>query len=247
MSKELITQADRDLFKDINIFSVKEFIHKYDNAIYDVIKRLLNLEPNRIFIPQYAGGIFDSTTMGINAFVPSKEKILMPEDPKGPPSIMHEIGHWLDMKDPKRWIIKEWGFDDWSPIPFEETTVSITNKKAIHNKAWSYNQYKADRSKKSQARFTKYLSTELRVRSIEYRLNSSSFQTNKFINKIIGSFNWGDMSLIMLPFAKFQTVDHLKDWIGTLGQTTYNHWTEDKIEFEFKKRLDYWGEWAETK
>ncbi len=99
--------------------------------------------------------------------------------------------------------------------------------------------------KKDIVRFTKYFSTEIKVRAIQCRLEERKI--NNFATTILGHVFWGTTAELLLPFAKFQTLNHLEEWIDNLAKSTYNRWTEDKIEFEFKKRLDYWRDWTETK
>ena len=50
-----------------------------------------------------------------------------------------------------------------------------------------------------------------------------------------------------LPLGKFKTEKEIQDWVKNLWMRTFKTWSLDRIEGEFKKRIEMVQEFMETK
>lgn len=81
---------------------------------------------------------------------------------------------------------------------------------------------------------------EIRVRAIE-----SIFSNN--VTKIGKNQIWIEAIYGILPYGKFDTFKDFLDWEEDLHNKTIKAWNADRIETEWKSKLDYIHNWMETK
>lgn len=133
------------------------------------------------------------------------------------PNIKHEIAHMVEMTLPNRLLLPDWGMPK-------------INKEL---------------SKFSEQGFIHSLVREIRVRAIQLHLESNwavserclSFIKSECIEKEIKS---------RLPFGKFKNFAQVIAWMEHLRDTTYYAWSEERIVFEWEKRISYIQNWMET-
>lgn len=57
---------------------------------------------------------------------------------------------------------------------------------------------------------------------------------------------WFETFKNILPFGKFKTIENVFDWSEFIYISTKNKWSKDRIEHEWKIRLNYVQNWMET-
>lgn len=136
------------------------------------------------------------------------------------PSLPHEIGHILEMKDKSRWVKDDLG------MPM------MTNLK---NPAIFY---------RSMARDFRARAIQLRLGS-----NDPNVIKNHVEKQTIDSYegSWFLAARDLLPYGRFRNTKDVADWANTFMLTTFNEWTEEKIRHEWSLRIDHYKEWMETK
>lgn len=82
------------------------------------------------------------------------------------------------------------------------------------------------------------------VREIRVRAINSIFSK---CTKISSNIVWADAVKEMLPYGKFKTIQDFFDWEEDLHNKTVQAWNKDRIEAEWKNKLDYIHNWMETK
>lgn len=86
------------------------------------------------------------------------------------------------------------------------------------------------------------MSRESRVRAIQARLINKSLSDCKITNNPI----WADDIAAHLPFGRFMMKQDVIDWSDDIAEKTYNAWNVDRIDAEWKRRVDYLLDWMNT-
>lgn len=133
------------------------------------------------------------------------------------PKIEHEIAHLVELRNPKRWTMKDWGMPR-----FEKDTI----KRNV---------------------FFAALSREVRTRAIQLHMQPNSIGNEKdsAYNQLANSY-WADMAGRLFPYGRFKSMQDLKCWMDDLRERTYRAWSLDRIEQEWKFRLNHISHWMET-
>jgi hypothetical protein len=143
----------------------------------------------------------------------------------GFPSANHEIAHWVEMKDENRWLLPNWG---------------IPTKSFIHPHRFIGGTREGE---------VAALSREMRVMAIQAHMES--FLVEKDPGQMRERMTrWADEAFLkdfQLPFGKLKERQDIRNWAGQIWQTTFNAWNLDRIEFEFKKRIEMVKNFMETK
>lgn len=134
------------------------------------------------------------------------------------PSLSHEIGHMVEMRDLTRCVKDDWGM----MLPS-----------------------KANKNPKS---FLAAMSREIRVRAIELHILGKSSNHNTKNNILTNPFwdRTAQNFLKKNKLGKFNTYQELQDWVFYLRDKTYAAWSQDRIKHEWEVRFNYISNWMET-
>lgn len=89
------------------------------------------------------------------------------------------------------------------------------------------------------------IARETRVRAIEKIIYSDYLAPIDLFNDI--NFYWKDLVKNILPYGKFNSLEEVKDWCQSIEYSTLNIWSLDKIEYDWKIRIDYISNHLESK
>lgn len=135
------------------------------------------------------------------------------------PAIQHDIAHLLELTNPKRWVMADWGMPRFDGP-------NISNRRVFAA-----------------------LSREIRTRAIQLHLTCFDCEKNKLCSTAYDQFNnpyWAELVQAHLPFGRFETFKDVRTWMADLRERTYNRWSLDRIQTEWKTRLTYIQNWMET-
>lgn len=89
----------------------------------------------------------------------------------------------------------------------------------------------------------KSFARECRVRAIQTVLEnkdmSETIMYHPILDKYFSEQNETNYHGKLLPFGKFKTVKDVWDWNSHIFETTYKKYNHDRIEHDWKKRIDY--------
>lgn len=150
-------------------------------------------------------------------YIPSKDVIVFPCQFMRIEE--HEVAHMVEMNNFRRLLKHDWGMKNFS------------------------------NSNPSNKEFFAALSREIRVRAISLVLrgvekNCSHDDTSYNIFKNI--HYWDPEVKARIPFGKFKTFKDVQEWMEHLRDTTIAHWSLDRIESEWFRRMDFISNWMET-
>jgi hypothetical protein len=133
------------------------------------------------------------------------------------PKVEHDIAHMVELRNPKRWTMADWGmprFDDRNIKP---------------------------------GPFFAALSREARTRAIQLYLEPEAVgnEEHTTFNQLANPY-WRDMAKSLLPFGRFQSMKDVECWVGDLRERTYRAWSLDRIVHEWTVRLNHIQNWMET-
>ena len=133
------------------------------------------------------------------------------------PKIEHDISHLLELRNSKRWTLPDWGMPR-----FNDATIKC-------------------------GPFFAALCREVRTRAIQLHLEPETIgnETSTTWNQLANPY-WSDMTERLLPFGRFKCMKDVKCWMGDLRERTYQAWSLDRIDHEWKVRLDHIRNWMET-
>ncbi len=118
------------------------------------------------------------------------------------PSTSHEIAHMVEMKDPKRWTLKDWGM----PLAIRSFGIPL-------------------------------LARECRVRAIQFYMGGQrQIYENEFV-----------FDAVKYPIAKFKGRAELLEWLQAMEERTKKAWSVDRIEDEWRVRVNHIRNYMETK
>lgn len=166
------------------------------------------------------------------AYVVTKDRIAIPGF--SIPEFEHEIAHFVEMNNFQRLLLPDFGMESF-----------VGNKEPRGAKLFAA------------------VSREIRVRTIAVIIKDRfSNPPYSFTESIINHPAWGDWMKQSLPFGKFDIFPNtgclklldtpdkesnkLVQWIETLYQTTLKKWNLQRIEHEWKVRLEFIQNWMET-
>lgn len=141
----------------------------------------------------------------------------------------HQICHMVEMQDLQRCLLPNWGFTS----PLSKTIYSEDPKRKDKL-------IRKEQLIVSKEHLYRALARETRVRSIEKLISNSSYL---LLNNPI----WIDMVKCSLPFGKFTSTSDVGDWLDSITESTSKIWNLDRIEFEWKTRIDYISNHLESK
>lgn len=172
------------------------------------VKNLCGME-SRIRVYKLYGDVEDN-----KGFFVTKRHIFIPYQL---PKIEHDIAHLLELRNPKRWTMVDWG------MPRFET----------------------DRIKHGP--FFAALCREARTRAIQLHLEPEAMgdERNTTFNQLANPY-WSDMTERLLPFGRFKSMKDVRCWMGDMRERTYKAWSLDRVVHEWTVRLDYIRNWMET-
>jgi hypothetical protein len=133
------------------------------------------------------------------------------------PKVEHDIAHMVELRNPKRWTMADWGmprFDDHNIKP---------------------------------GPFFAALSREARTRAIQLYMEPEAVGNEKHttFNQLANPY-WKDMAKSLLPFGRFHSMKDVECWMGDLRERTYRAWSLDRIVHEWTVRLNHIQNWMET-
>jgi hypothetical protein len=135
------------------------------------------------------------------------------------PAIQHDIAHLLELTNCKRWVMSDWGMPRFDGSNINARKVFAALSREIRTRA-------------IQLHITRFHNEEEKLRSTAY---------NQFNN-----FYWEELVKSHLPFGRFETFQDVEVWMADLRERTYNRWSLDRIQTEWKTRLTYIQNWMET-
>ncbi len=138
------------------------------------------------------------------------------------PTIEHEISHAVEMIDPKRWLLPDWGFANQPYISEKGLTARLA--------------------------FVA-MAREIRVRAIRIHMQSEHLnkEGSSLYNILNNQLAWGEWARRFTPFGRFRNYNDVYAWANDLREKTYNAWSLDRITFEWSRRLTAMQNWMETK
>lgn len=151
------------------------------------------------------------------AYMPRKDAIYLTHDL---PRVSHEISHIIEMTDFDRLIKDDLGLGWDHPLDewFKNKNSSIRIKAAAR---------------------------ECRVKAIESFFCKSQYTNNRVLNN-----NWYERILYPLvkneSFGRFKSTKDIDEWLQTIFATTQKKWSIDRIQYEWKRRVDYIRDWQEA-
>jgi hypothetical protein len=136
------------------------------------------------------------------------------------PPVEHEIAHLVEMKNKERWTLPDLGMATFTDL---------------------------DRVK--PAPFFAGLAREIRARAIQLRMMPEEMDKRggTIYNILNNQLTWGDYSEKYSPFGRFKSYKDVEIWAEDMRERTYKAWTLDRIESEWKVRLDHMQNFMETK
>lgn len=172
------------------------------------IKHLFSME-SRIRVYNLYGDVEDN-----KGFFVTKSHIFLPYQL---PKIEHDVSHLLELRNPKRWTMVDWGMPR-----FNDNTIKCSP-------------------------FFAALSRETRTRAIQLHFEPEAIGDEKSttFNQLANSY-WLDMTQRFLPFGRFKCMKDVHCWMGELRDRTYQAWSLDRIDHEWKVRLNHIQNWMET-
>ncbi len=136
------------------------------------------------------------------------------------PPVEHEIAHLVEMKKKERWTLPDLGMATFTDL---------------------------DRVK--PASFFAGLTREIRVRTIQLHMMPEEMERKggTIYNILNNQLTWGDYADKYSPFGRFKSYKDVETWANDMRERTYNAWSLERIEHEWKIRLSHIQDWMETK
>jgi hypothetical protein len=127
------------------------------------------------------------------------------------PDEAHEVAHMVEMRDPSRWTLPDWG------LKLDGNLESIDRQVF----AW--------------------MAREVRVRAIQLHMMGADKPkiSHPTLYNILNNGCWKDSAQRNLSYGRFKTMKDVEDWVLDLREKTFNDWSKDRIITEWVKRLDY--------
>lgn len=134
------------------------------------------------------------------------------------PRVSHEISHMVEMNDLNRLIIDDWG------LYFKD---ELHGKSPFDNCKFAF---------RAAAR-------EARVKGIENHICKSEYQGNRIL-----ADTWYRHRLYPhVGFGRFSSKEDIDDWLRSIFETTRKQWSLDRIQHEWKQRVEFIRNWQESK
>ncbi len=130
----------------------------------------------------------------------------------------HDLAHMVEMNNFQRLLKPDWGMKTFS-----------------------------DHSPSNKGFFAA-LSREIRVRTISLILRGREKDHDPADTSyiIFNNSYWRAESESRIPFGKFKSFKDVQEWAEYLRDTTLSHWSLDRIESEWFRRMDFISNWMET-
>jgi len=187
-------------------------LQEMGDKINPFVKYLLESEP-RVRLHPLADDLDDK-----KFFFITKKNIHIPY---ALPEVEHEIAHAVEMTNPSRWTLPDWGMAE---------TVAWNNGLTAR-------------------RMFAAMSREIRVRAIQLHMSPPSDTNNRssLVNILNNEHAWGPWAEQFTPYGRFKNYQDVWDWANDLRARTYNAWSLDRIHHEWMIRLTHMQHWMESK
>lgn len=105
-----------------------------------------------------------------------------------------------------------------------------------------------DLDKVKPAAFFAGLVREIRVRTIQLHMMPEEMgrKGGTIYNILNNQLTWGDYAGKYSPFGRFKSYQDVEIWANDLREKTYQAWSLERIEHEWKIRLTHIQNWMET-
>lgn len=208
---------------------------------------LLSLD-KRIELFDVAGDMSDFFTN--TAYIVNKNNILFAAQI---PYASHEIAHMVEMSDFNRCLKSDWGFQDWSSEKVINNTPDNTFFKGIVREL-------KVRGIQRRIDNTKNFSYNNLLNLIEPRIPYGKF--NKVSSECKQNICNFDVNKPRIPYQKFNKIHKdckknicdfclnkksIIDWMISINETSFKQYNLDRIEHEWKNKLNFIFNWMETK
>lgn len=179
-----------------------------DVKLRPFVQHLLNMDARIRVFPFYGDVEYEK------GFFCTKEHIFFPYEL---PQIEHDISHLVELTNPKRWTMTDWGLPRF------------------------------DKDKVRPQAFFAAFARETRTRAIQQYIQPECIgdDTSSAYNQLANSY-WHGMMEKLLPYGRFKTMQDVKVWMNDLRERTFKRWSMDRIEHEWKFRLCHIQNWMET-
>jgi hypothetical protein len=175
-----------------------------------IVRELLSPEP-RIRLHSFADDVDDN-----KFFFLTKDHIHIPY---ALPTIEHEIAHAVEMQNPVRWTLPDWGLSNYG------------NRHV----------------KMSASKLFAAVARETRVRAIQLHLEKDLINRRSTCFNILSNETWSTWVRQFIPFGRFKNYQDVNFWIEDLRDKTYKAWNLDRIRYEWSVRLAHMQNWMETR
>lgn len=135
------------------------------------------------------------------------------------PRIEHDISHLLELTAARRWTMPDWGMPKFSADTIAPSA------------------------------FFAALCRECRTRGIQLHLQKFQNEEAKLRSTAWNQLNnpyWKEMTEKLLPYGRLKTMQDVQCWLDDLRDRTFNAWSLDRIQCEWKVRLNHIQNWMET-
>ena len=85
---------------------------------------------------------------------------------------------------------------------------------------------------------------ECRVLAIEKHIRPTC---RDGVHLITNNFWWNTPVKEAIPFGRFKDIKDVENWAGLITENTFKRWNLDRVEEEWKSRLNYIANWMESK
>jgi len=106
--------------------------------------------------------------------------------------------------------------------------------------------FKSVHKTNNSAVFFRSMAKEIKVRAIQMHLLKKDRVRHPIWESILNHKQWVDNAQRLIPFGRFKNYQDMEAWENHLRTKTYNAWGLDRIENEWRNRLNYLRDWMET-
>lgn len=170
---------------------------------------LLSMD-SRIKVCSFYGDVQDDA-----GYLPTKKQLVFPCEL---PAASHQIAHMIEMTNPNRWTMIDWG---------------------MATPEGDFSNFKA-------RNYFAALARETRVRAIQLHLDESLIYKSSTTYNIFMNSVWECAAKKYLPFGRFSSMKELEDWTFSLRDRTYFAWSVERVRHEWAIRLNHIRNWMET-
>ncbi len=172
------------------------------------------------------------------SYLPTEKHIYMPAG--AVPRIEHEVAHFLEMSNIKRILYKDMGME---MIPLHHKMEDF-NTLYCNNEEKRYSKNEIETAFNSKS-YLAALIRELKVREIQKILLQEITSKDEAVS--FKDLKYNTAWEVPAKNHLWDGQKQFEEWAINLTNQTRRAWTEEKVRFEFTRRVEYVQEWQATK